>query len=160
MAKDWLDIALGVTTPIVAIYAVWIARQQGRINRDKLRLDLYQRRFHIYESVVAFYAALLGSKEQMRTDEFTQKQMDFIRSVRESRFLFDEASGIHERLEMLSSKYYAIVGYKTEAQAIANDPPSVIKWHQDMVAALALFEKSIGELESAMLPYLMFSAAG
>lgn len=160
MDRELLDVALAVTPPIVAIFAAWIAYQQWRTNRDKLRLDLYQRRFQIYEAVVSFYVELLGSKEHMRSETFTQKQKEFTKAVRESRYLFDDGSGIHDLLAQLNTKYYAIVGFKTEAHAIADDPPSVIKWHQDMVDSLALFDRSIGKLETAMLPYLKFSSAG
>ncbi|HEV2293707.1 MAG TPA: hypothetical protein VGR35_07615 [Tepidisphaeraceae bacterium] len=41
-------------TPLIACLAVWIAFQQFRVARNKLRLDLYEKRFKVYSAVKEF----------------------------------------------------------------------------------------------------------
>ena len=46
---DWVErIVLAVPSTMIASIVAWIAYQQYEINRQKLKLDLYDRRFKIY----------------------------------------------------------------------------------------------------------------
>ncbi len=50
-----------LSLPIIAIASVFIAWQQYSANREKLKLDLYDRRFKIYDLVVqSIYSAQFG----------------------------------------------------------------------------------------------------
>jgi hypothetical protein len=40
----------GLLTPVIAVVAVYIARQQWKTNAHKLKLDLYDRRFKVFEA--------------------------------------------------------------------------------------------------------------
>ncbi len=70
-------------TPLIAIVATYIAWQQWKTNRQKLALDLYERRLHIYQEV----RKTLGLV--MRDGSISlQILLEFYSSVSEAHFLF------------------------------------------------------------------------
>ena len=90
-----------LATTIVAGYVARISRQQWLTNREKLRLDLYDRRFKIYVRVLEFYNAVIlwdGSDEQQGL------KAPYTQAFRESRFLFPKNSGIFSFLDEFSKK--------------------------------------------------------
>jgi hypothetical protein len=60
MLQGWIQ-ALAVPTVLIGLLGFWIARWQLKIAREKLRHDLYDRRFAIY---MAFHNLLLAVCEQ------------------------------------------------------------------------------------------------
>lgn len=46
-----IDVSKALLTPAIAVVATYVAWQQWRTNRQKLALDLYDRRIHTYEQV-------------------------------------------------------------------------------------------------------------
>ena len=50
---DWVErIVLAVPSTMIASIVAWIAYQQYEINRQKSKLDLYDRRFKIYSGAI------------------------------------------------------------------------------------------------------------
>jgi len=47
----WTAYVTVVVVPIIAIIGAWIAFRQSQIARNKLKLDLYDRRFEVYQTV-------------------------------------------------------------------------------------------------------------
>lgn len=73
----------GLLTPLIAIIAVYIAYQQHKTNRDKLRLDLYNKRYEVFYSLMK----LLGHMRQAGKIEPEQVNM-FLKESQEDVFLF------------------------------------------------------------------------
>jgi len=69
-------------TPVIAVAAVYIAYQQWMTNRRRLKLELYQRRFRLYETtrdlLVVMYT---GSADDRR-------QFQLLNQMNEREFLF------------------------------------------------------------------------
>ncbi|MGC9199093.1 MAG: hypothetical protein ACP5E5_09160 [Acidobacteriaceae bacterium] len=84
-----------VATVFIAAFVAIIGFNQWRISRDKLRLDLFNRRFDVYLRVLDYYQEVLKG-EGVPSDSITTP---FIKAVRESRFIFPKASGVHQFLE-------------------------------------------------------------
>ncbi len=84
-----------VATIFIAAFVAFINLNQWRISRDKLRLDLFNRRFDVYLRVLDYYQEFF-KVEGVPSDSITTS---FIKAVRESRFIFPKASGIFEFLE-------------------------------------------------------------
>jgi len=113
--KGTSDIFSVFLTPVIAILAVYIAWQQYRINRYKVRIDLFDRRYKIFDTLMN----LLGHIAQ-RGDIADEKLNEFLRSTKESEFLFkkdipeylDEiyknAVDLHCQEEMLKSQQLPI----------------------------------------------------
>lgn len=51
VAKQWLEISKGLLTPVIAIVAVYVAWQQWKLNKRRMKLELYERRKAVYEEL-------------------------------------------------------------------------------------------------------------
>ncbi|RQU40504.1 hypothetical protein DF142_18335 [Burkholderia cenocepacia] len=72
-------------TPIIAIFGGWIAWQQVRINRNKLKLDRFDKRFAVHEAAMTFVARV-ATKGNADIEEMN----DFIAKIRGTRFLLSK----------------------------------------------------------------------
>lgn len=71
-------------TPLIAFITVYIAYQQWLVNRQKLRLELYDRRLRIYEEIKKIIS-IITRDAKPTTDDL----LKFRISVSEADFLFD-----------------------------------------------------------------------
>jgi hypothetical protein len=139
---QWLTLVLPTIISVSALVLVaW-----GQLKRDKqrLRLELYDRRFAIFEKTVVFYRALEGSTE---SDEFKSRHRGFIDACDESRFLFKPSSGIFEMLDELRKNCLA-----RKPRADNSTPESVAtywKW----------LDRQLSQLRDKLGPYLNFQKA-
>ena len=96
-----LDIVLrifqGLLMPVIAGVVAYIAYQQHKTNRDKLRLDLYNKRYEVFHSLAALLARIL-QQGNVKYEQVTE----FSRATKEAVFLFDE--GIETYLETIRKK--------------------------------------------------------
>ncbi|WP_333988734.1 hypothetical protein [Burkholderia cepacia] len=72
-------------TPVIAIFGGWIAWQQVRINRNKLKLDRFDKRFAVHEAAMTFVArvATKGNAD-------TEGMNEFLAKTRGTRFLLSK----------------------------------------------------------------------
>ena len=86
---DFLDSCIGIfqglLTPIIGLIVVYVAYQQHLTNRNRLRLDLYDRRFKLYNEIQSFLASIA-----QRGDVSDHDLMDCLRNTKEAIFLFKE----------------------------------------------------------------------
>lgn len=89
----WVTVLVPIFVSGAVAYFVY---QQARTAKEKLRLDLYNRRLAIYERVVTFYRHnILSVKWTNFTNEDRDKLItDLTLATREARFLFKESDGI------------------------------------------------------------------
>lgn len=76
---------LEIITTILAVIGAFIAYQQQRINKHKLRLDLYERRLNIYRSIMSFISTTIQEGEVSLEDT-----IKLWASTSEAEFLFDK----------------------------------------------------------------------
>ncbi|HVU52145.1 MAG TPA: hypothetical protein VHL80_15715 [Polyangia bacterium] len=138
----------------IASMALWVSLRQSKTNMAKLRLDLYDKRFAVYEHTLAFYQALAGSPESLQAEAFGVLHRAFIKSYRESQFLFDEDSGVFELLKKVSLDGFKIVAAKTRAREMRGEV--AVKMVAEANDSYAAIEKSVDELECAIAPYIRF----
>jgi len=80
-----LELLKALAAPIIAVAALRVSRQQVRINENKLKLDLYDRRLKVYTAVKDLLAAF------STVGTLTQDQLAAFRNqVVEADFLFGE----------------------------------------------------------------------
>lgn len=151
--STWVDLGTAIAPIFVAIFVAYIAFMQWRTADQKVRLDLYDRRFKIYDATVNFYNALSGD---VKVVEFLNARAEFFRAVRESQFLFSRESKIYDMLLDLREKAFAIHGFKAHGDALQIDPLLWIDLHKKMLAELSTWDASIKSIEEAMEPYLNF----
>ena len=78
-----LEISKGLLTPVIAIIATYIAWQQWKINQQKLKLEKYDRRLHVYEEIKKILS-IIARDAQAGTEDLLR----FRTSVSEADFLF------------------------------------------------------------------------
>ena len=57
--KDVIDVFQALLTPTIAVAGIAIARRQWKISDEKLRLDLFERRWKVFEAVGCFLSEIL-----------------------------------------------------------------------------------------------------
>jgi hypothetical protein len=78
------EISLTLLTPVVGLLGLWIAWQQMRINKDRLRHELFEKRYAIFRAAGTFLGSI------MREGKATEKaQADFKAGIQGASFLFD-----------------------------------------------------------------------
>lgn len=80
MPPAWIVVLSALLTPTIAIFGVYIAWQQWRLGRNKLKHDLFERRFRLYEGAVR-PLVYIQSSGKMTTEAF-QKFMIETRDVK------------------------------------------------------------------------------
>ena len=86
-----IRVGTGLVTTTIAVLVYIITRRQATTAKEKLRLDLYEKRFAIYMRTLDFFDALVSWKD---TEEQKTLIAPFYRSYREARFLFPDSSGV------------------------------------------------------------------
>ena len=77
-----ISVSKALLTPVVALFAVWIARQQWKTNTYKVKLDVFDRRFRVFEET----RNILGAMSTVGAD--IDVILDFWTKTAEAEFLF------------------------------------------------------------------------
>ena len=83
--RDWIDILQALLTPTIALIAVGIGLAQWWTSRNKLRLDLFDRRWAVY---VATRELLTEMITQGKTSPDAEQR--FLHGIRGAAWLFDD----------------------------------------------------------------------
>jgi hypothetical protein len=130
-------------------------RHSEALQNEKLRLDLFNRRFVIFDRIFDFYSAMFhwtGSDEQKSI------QTQFFRSQHEAVFLFSEESGIPALLKSMDEKSRKVIAFKENPEAFKSDPAFFKKWQGEVMdIETRTFEEDFLKLKAAIRPYLDFS---
>jgi hypothetical protein len=78
----WIEYVKGFGAIIIGFLAAYIAYQQQKIQRDKLRFDLFEKRFALFNTLYETWVSVLGDKSN------TIDYKEDTRIRRETRFLF------------------------------------------------------------------------
>ncbi|MEZ2346692.1 hypothetical protein [Terriglobus sp. RCC_193] len=146
-------------SPLVALAVGVVAYQQWKTARDKLRLDLYDRRFAIFKTALDFYMkVVLGDwKNDPETEASSQR---FTVALQESQFLFDEKSGIYAFLREFSDKAFHIIQMKKGNLSSDKIGPELYMREFDKFSnGLAWINENLPLLTNKMAPYLNFHRA-
>jgi hypothetical protein len=112
--KEILTIISGVLTPIIAAITVFIAFQQYKTSRYNIKLDLYDKRFLVFLSLMTFITKIVHNGIITTSD-----LIDFYQATNQSYFLFDDdinnyikevhiksLSKLNKKIYIFGSKYY------------------------------------------------------
>lgn len=148
----------------VAIVVAIIAGVQYLVNRSKLRLDLYNRRFEIYNKTVDFFAVVLYFDPPKASEDdhikYESRERDFVRSHRESLFLFNSKSEVFQLLDEFRKKAYSMVNYRTIKEQTRNEDQTqehLVKAREEYLSELKWVKDDFKpQLEKAVAKYLNF----
>jgi hypothetical protein len=155
--NPWLTFGVqavtGITTVIIAGLVAWITRRNSQIAREKLRLDLYERRYAIYKQTVMFNMNLVlwtGDEAQ------TERSLSFFELSAEARFLFPPQSGVTAFLNEMHEHASFIVRFKSTFDACAGMPEEQVRLAKERSEHVGWLTTSMPELAKRMGPYLNF----
>jgi len=140
------------TAIVISVLSLGVSAAVWWVSHEKLRLDLCNRRFDIYCRALDFYHSLLTPGDS--DSDLENAQGHFIRATRESRFLFDKASGVHKPLERMHADATVIIGYRDEASKFTG--PDLLRYNQKFNESWIRMHAAIPLLEEGMSKYLNF----
>lgn len=148
---ETIALAISFFAIFIASLAMIISFFSHRVAKQKLRLDLHNKRFDVYCRILNY--ANLFLTEQMQKIQDSDIRYNFILAFRESKFLFKPNSGIYKIIEDILQTCGDILFYyeSKDKFEFKND-----KYEQILTKKLSIEGKLIN-LENAMLPYLKFS---
>lgn len=82
--KDWIDLLSALLTPTVAAIGIYIAYQQRVLNQNRLKHELFEKRYEVYERIGAFISSILTSGSVKPGSD-----MEFLRDTKAVTLLFD-----------------------------------------------------------------------
>ena len=97
IVKEVIEVLSGLLTPVIAIIAVYIAYQQWKTNKQRLKAELYDERFKVYETLMD----TIG--EAIRVGDINGELLQkFNIQRRKSHFLFGKK--VYESLEEIYNR--------------------------------------------------------
>jgi hypothetical protein len=133
-------------TVLIASWAAWSGWQQHRIARDKLRLDLFEKRLAVFEEIKH---AITAAHDRSEVD-----LPRFQRAAAASTFLF--GSEIHSYMREVQQKLKEVKDYGANIRAAAAMYPS----NAEMEIAIVAWLKTQPDRSVDLFgPYLSFSEA-
>jgi len=140
-------------TPVIAFIVAYIAYQQYKINKLRLRHELYERRLRVYKAVQAFLSEILRGGD-IGFDRCSQ----FYADASEATFLFDKSvqefideiyrkaidmHALHERMYPSDGSPALPVG--EERSRVVHENSELLKWLVDQLSiSKELFRKHMG----------------
>jgi hypothetical protein len=142
-----------VAAVLVGGAALFVSVLQWRVARDKLKLDLYNKRFNVYVCAIDYYQAAM--KDDL--SEIRKTATMFVKVSRESIFLFKKEDGILPLMRKIGQDCNSITLYTEEkAKGVEADPLMLSEYVRVRQAPLLRLETLLLELETKMAPYLNF----
>jgi len=123
-----LEILKGWLTPLIAIIAIYIAWQQWKINKQKLDLERYERRLHVYKEVIGFLSLMPNSKNVS-----IYELPKFRAAVAEADFLFGPE--IPKYIDEICSHWRELWVFQQEYRDITQEIPEGYN-HQEKVEGI------------------------
>lgn len=134
-------------SPIIAVVGGWIAWQQVRINRNKLKLDRFDKRFAVHEAVVTF-AATVAIRSKVDETQF----QDFIKQTRGTRFLFDKEMQDYVDLLRKNAIRVQVIGKSSAVAGISDEDR--VKQGDEMSNLIIWFNDQIEVIPEKFAPFL------
>ena len=156
---DWKAILVffSMITPIlVGAFVAWVAYWQLKVNRDKLRLELYNRRFDVYSKTLDFYQVMRNYDGNFKTEDSVKtSQRAFIKASRESQFLFDKESCVFDILNEMNQRTSRMYTYK-QGIFLGRVPLDIEKQENEYNEDSTWLTAGLLKMELKMAQYLNF----
>jgi len=145
----WVEVLAALLTPTIAILAVVIAYLQYKINAQRLRHEMYERRLGVYKIVQGYFGKIL------QTGDVTFPAcVNFYADTAEATFLFKQKipnwiDGVYKkslRMARLHEEMYPADGSPglpvgEDRTRVATEHSELLQWHIDeMKKAKELFQ--------------------
>jgi len=151
--KNLYDYFLVAFPLIISVAVVVIGWFQFKINKHKLRLDLYNRRFAVYEKTLSYFQSYYS--RNTIPESTASSASEFVRAYRESIFLFGADSAVHKRLTEFKDTLGFLIQFDEKFKSDPYDKDEYRGWSakKQSIADPATLMKA---LEDDLLPWLDF----
>jgi hypothetical protein len=152
---DWLRENFFAFVAVIVSGATFsVALLQWKLAEQKLRLDLYNRRYEIYMAIYAFYTALIGWKG---SDEDKAARDRFFKAKNEAQFLFSPESGVEALYDELHKKSLKVTSFKENPEMYRSDSKLMMtSFEESNRILLKDFDEGLTRLKKAVAPYMSF----
>jgi len=146
----WTTYLTALMTPTVAILGLLIGWRQWRLAQNKLKLELFEKRFAVYEATLRFIATILSSGKAEDYEVF-----QFRSAIREAKWLFEPS--VAEYLEkQLCHKAIDLLTLRSELDGVPVGEVRTKNVHAQ-AEIKKWFLAQTGELDAKFSPYLRLS---
>ena len=84
MEIHWTQYLTALLTPVIALFGSLIAFMQWKLARNKLKLDLFDKRYVVYKACTQFISAISTTGESSN-----EEQAKFLRDTSDAKWLFN-----------------------------------------------------------------------
>jgi hypothetical protein len=139
LLKEPMDTLAAALTPTIALLGIYIAWRQHKTQRERLRLDLYDRRFRVYRALMDFLGIVLGGASVS-----VDAHRTFRLAIAEAAFLFeadilqylDEVSKRALRFRELNERLRVnVIPLGVDRATVVNEETEQLKWLSGQVEA-------------------------
>lgn len=134
----------------ITLFLAYIAYQQMQINKKKLKLELYNKRFEVYTDTLKFYQELIGEEITKET------HLKFINSKEAALFLFSRDPEIYKILDEIHSNSFKVSGFKKISTSLIGAPDEILKANNEMQQALSWTMERVPVLQKRLRKFLSF----
>lgn len=136
-----------------ASFLAYIAYQQFLVNKNKLKLDMYNKRFEIYTITLQFYQELIADCATSET------RKEFIKQKEAAKFLFSEDLSIYSLLNEMHEKSFKIKVFKSNRSELEKYPEQFDKVAKESLEVVNWLEVAIKELNTKLNKFLCFKGS-
>jgi hypothetical protein len=158
---------LGAISLVVSALSFCVASGIYLTHRERLRFDLYVRRFEVYGKSLELYNLLVtwspSRKEVVNTSLEDSAELDhaflgFMRARAEAKFLFPIDSRVNICLDYIFNAGFGVMSYKRDIarHSVSMGPEAAKEAYDDFFAKLNGIPEKMRDLETALEPYLRF----
>lgn len=118
-SKDWIDVFAALSPFVIGIAIFIVAFLQWKLNRNRLKFELFERRYEVYTTTAKFINDVIIDREMIRLERIK----DFNQATDKSYFLFKgkKINCVLDNLYMKTTELTAIIH---ERDQIIEDPKS------------------------------------
>jgi|GEM_PF-3512401 len=136
--------------PVIAFIAMYIAWQQFTANREKIRFELYEKRFNIYTAVFQFVDNLLWAG----WDNVTEEYLKFDIACHEAEFILPESINIELRRLNIYVKNWRRVNREVSTLSKKDLPADIAK--EELLEIEGVLEDMLPVIKVAFMKVLKF----
>ena len=145
--RDWIDILQALLTPTIAVFVTYLAWRQYQIQRQRVRMDLFEKRFHIFNSARKYMGHTIA--KACFDEEFHRR---FQKEIMGAQFLFSKDIEIYLRsIEAATLDIMVQDNYLREEAFPNDDQKKVI---ERKFEKLKWISGQIEEIEAKFRPYM------
>ena len=151
--QSWIDTMSALLVPLIAIIGIYIAYQQYRINKQRLRHETYERRLAVYKAVQRYLSEILRDGKTSY-----DRALQFNSEASEATFLFDQS--VQQKIDEIYLKSIDMVAnyekmYPSDGSQglpvgddrseVAKINTELLKWHiNQLKESRPFFAKKLG----------------